>query len=160
LKYVFTISSLRYIITNLSNKPSPPVRKAQPAPRLCEILRRWKIWKSTGVIHPNTSHLYDAEISRYDRIFGDTTNGRIFIRTWKGHIGFAPDECKDGDLVVVLAGGTVPYVIRPVPRTEGMNDKRSFYTFVEDCYIHGIMFREAFESPDNIEREMEEIVLV
>jgi hypothetical protein len=34
----------------------------------------------------------------------------IFIRTWKGHIGFAPDEYKDGDLVVVLAGGTVPWL--------------------------------------------------
>jgi hypothetical protein len=41
------------------------------------------------------------------------TGGRCFVTTAKGYFGFAPTGCLEGDVVVVLYGGRVPYVLRP-----------------------------------------------
>jgi hypothetical protein len=47
-------------------------------------------------------------------IFQITIHERRLFRSRKGYIGFGPGKCQEGDLVAVLAGETVPYIIRPV----------------------------------------------
>jgi hypothetical protein len=39
---------------------------------------------------------------------------RNFIPTAKGYIGWAPELPKEGDLIVLMPGGKVPYDLRPV----------------------------------------------
>ena len=56
---------------------------------------------------------------------------RAFIITDRGFIGLGPSYTQPGDIVCVLRGGNVPFVLRPL---EG-----DYYQFVGECYVHGIM---------------------
>ena len=44
---------------------------------------------------------------------------------------------RPGDIVFVLAGGTHPCILRPVPNSS------QTYNLICECYVHGIMDREA-----------------
>ncbi|PVH72982.1 HET-domain-containing protein [Cadophora sp. DSE1049] len=59
---------------------------------------------------------------------------RSFFRTEKGYYGLGPSEIEQGDVIVVLFGGTTPYVLRPIDQG---------YRFVGECYVHGLMNGEA-----------------
>lgn len=67
---------------------------------------------------------------------------RRFMRTTKGLIGFVPAESQPGDLVVVLAGGKVPYVLRE-QTSGGTKGSHNVYSFVGDAYVTGLMNGEA-----------------
>lgn len=68
-------------------------------------------------------------------------NGRRPCLTGKSYLGHVPDATQPGDLVAILLGGTVPFIIRP--RAQG----DSAFWLVGECYIHGIMKGEAFDVP-------------
>ncbi|KAH7383577.1 heterokaryon incompatibility protein-domain-containing protein [Cadophora sp. MPI-SDFR-AT-0126] len=63
------------------------------------------------------------------------SHGRSFIVTSKGYIGLAPLKTEIGDVVTVLEGGSVPFVLRALD--EGG------YKFIGESYVHGIMEGEA-----------------
>lgn len=65
------------------------------------------------------------------------TRGRLAIETTDGFLGLAPDDTKTGDVICILSGGHVPFVLRPLD--DGM------WRLVGECYIHGVMDGEAFE---------------
>ncbi len=110
------------------------------------------------------------------------TYGRRFFNTKKGYFGFGPQKCKVGDLVVVLAGGSVPYIIRPVPYFRKLRKISRFltqnwkvfgrvsaaaklhsercYIFMGDSYTHGIMDGEVFQLLNEKQRELRDIVLI
>jgi hypothetical protein len=48
-----------------------------------------------------------------------------------------PKNAELGDVICLLYGGTVPYVVRP--RSDGQFD------FVGDCYVHGLMYGEGMD---------------
>ncbi|PLB39822.1 uncharacterized protein BDW47DRAFT_102483 [Aspergillus candidus] len=73
--------------------------------------------------------------------------GRRVLRTRNGYIGLAPPGAQKGDQVVLLEGGRVPYLLRKV-------DDES-YKLVGECYVHGIMYGEAFD-----EKRCRDIMLV
>ncbi|KAK5625785.1 hypothetical protein RRF57_001501 [Xylaria bambusicola] len=68
-----------------------------------------------------------------------TTFGRRLIRTKAGLIGLGPGFAEVGDLVCVLSGGHVLYVLRKKKQC-------SRYEFVGECYVHGMMDGEALNS--------------
>lgn len=52
---------------------------------------------------------------------------------------------REGDVVVAIVGGFHPYVLRPVTANEPTGGSpASTYTFVGDCYLHGVMNAECF----------------
>ncbi|KAG9218082.1 hypothetical protein CCMSSC00406_0010241 [Pleurotus cornucopiae] len=57
-----------------------------------------------------------------------------------GFVGVGPLEMEIGDVVCVLYGAMVPFVLRPINNSEG-----SLYTLVGECYCDGIMDGEALE---------------
>jgi len=61
---------------------------------------------------------------------------RRMILTKKGYLGLVPAETEKGDLVCILLGGDMPFILRP----EG-----SYYKVVGEAYIHGIMDGEVFD---------------
>jgi chemotaxis signal transduction protein len=65
--------------------------------------------------------------------------GRPYVSTAGGLLGLACPGVQVGDVVCVLYGTTVPYVLRPRP--DGA------MTFVGDAYIYGAMNGEALSSP-------------
>jgi Heterokaryon incompatibility protein (HET) len=59
---------------------------------------------------------------------------RKFFLTTSGWMGLCPDWTKEGDMVCLLLGGHVPFVLRP-------DGER--YRFIGESYIHGAMDGEA-----------------
>lgn len=55
---------------------------------------------------------------------------RRMVRTGEGHVGFGPEGAREGDVVVIMPGGRMVYVLR---REKGV------YGLVGDCYLHGAM---------------------
>jgi hypothetical protein len=69
---------------------------------------------------------------------------RPFV-TQKGYLGMAPSRSQAGDVVVVLYGGKVPYVLRPIP---GNPDH---FELIGACYWDGIMDGELFQTTKEVE---------
>lgn len=61
--------------------------------------------------------------------------GRRKFVTENGYIGIGPASIREGDLVCVLFGGCVPYILRPT-------DTDNMCNLVGECYVHGIMYGE------------------
>ena len=74
--------------------------------------------------------------------------GRGFFTTREGYIGLAPSRTTAGDLVCVIKGANVPFILRPT----GEN-----YFLVGECYCHGIMDGEVMLRKD---LQFQEISLV
>jgi hypothetical protein len=63
--------------------------------------------------------------------------GWKFVITTEGRCGIAPPGVLPGDIVGILSGSNVPFIVR-----EGLGP--GFGNFiVAECYIDGLMFREA-----------------
>jgi hypothetical protein len=56
---------------------------------------------------------------------------RSFLVTEKGYLGLGGRETRKGDVVCIIRGGNVPFLLR------NMSDR--FQEFVSDAYIHGVM---------------------
>ncbi|KAI1750029.1 heterokaryon incompatibility protein-domain-containing protein [Xylaria castorea] len=74
---------------------------------------------------------------------------RRFIFSKKGYIGLAPNGVKEGDMICVLAGGHLPFVLRGV-KTATNNSSRAeiVCTIIGDAYLHGIMDGEVVNKVD------------
>ena len=59
---------------------------------------------------------------------------RRFSITKDGRIGLIPTRAKPNDLICIIPGGKVPYLIRPLPQRG-----QDYYRFVGEAYIHGLM---------------------
>ncbi|KAK9772844.1 putative Heterokaryon incompatibility domain-containing protein [Seiridium cardinale] len=86
---------------------------------------------------------------------------RLFL-TLNGYLGLAPDIVREGDIVAVLSGGDVPFLLRPF--TEDGIDQASTgtslrpknndpsaktptgYRLVGECFVHGLMAGEAVDA--------------
>ncbi|KAK5113817.1 hypothetical protein LTR62_003201 [Meristemomyces frigidus] len=76
---------------------------------------------------------------RDTRMFGILTEisfGRRLCWTAKGYLALLPAAAQEGDLIVVLRGGRLPFVVRA---------KEEGYGLVGPGYVHGIMDGEAFD---------------
>ncbi|KAF2185843.1 hypothetical protein K469DRAFT_518658, partial [Zopfia rhizophila CBS 207.26] len=56
---------------------------------------------------------------------------RCFFTTEKGFMGVGPSVAREGDLICVLFGGEVPYILRSI--------ENGHYKMIGQCYTHGIM---------------------
>lgn len=76
--------------------------------------------------------------------------GRRLFET-QGYIGLGPGDIKKGDVVAVLDGGKVPYMLRPF-------ENKGEYAFLGECFVYEIMNGEVYEMCG--QREVEEKVFV
>jgi hypothetical protein len=74
----------------------------------------------------------------YGVVVSEFSKGRVIALLKGGLLGSMPSETRIGDVVVVLFGGWVPFVVRPLEDDE--------YELVGHCYIHGIMDGEWIEA--------------
>ena len=79
-------------------------------------------------------------------VLGYVAPYRKLFTTKKGTIGLGPRSMKPGDLVCILSGGRVPFIVR----AEG-----SYFRLVGESYVHGLMEGQAIK--DGI--EFQELVL-
>lgn len=65
-----------------------------------------------------------------------TTFGRRIFWTVQGYLGIGPASMAEGDIICVLFGGHVLYVLRPA--------SLGLYECIGECYVHGLMDGEVF----------------
>lgn len=70
--------------------------------------------------------------------------GRRVFRCEDGKLGLGPAAMRPGDVIVVLFGGIVPYVLRPL-EGDGDGGDAQKWTFVGECIIPTIMQGQAVE---------------
>ncbi|KAK5689982.1 hypothetical protein LTR97_012465 [Elasticomyces elasticus] len=87
------------------------------------------------------------------REFELTMSGAALFTTALGFFGLGPTFMRPGDCVAVLFGGQTPFVLRPI-------GKPGEYTFVGQCYVHGIMDGELIKLLDQDLLETSWFVLV
>jgi hypothetical protein len=75
---------------------------------------------------PNTA----SDVERFIEAASNACNGRRLFFTYFGRLGLGPAAMREGDRLVVLFGGEMPYILRP----EG-----SQFRFVGECYVYGLM---------------------
>lgn len=95
----------------------------------------------------------DAErMSSFPQIVRVMTNHRCFFTTRRGYCGLGPPSTQLGDVVAVLFGADVPFILRPVG-----DPKQHCYKLVGQCYVHGIMYGKTVEMSErgntNVRRE-------
>jgi hypothetical protein len=89
-------------------------------------------------VEDNHQLIYWPPQSLFDFRLQQVMPGCKLLRTEESRfLGLGPQSLEIGDLVCVLAGGRVPYLIRPV------NDEDNEAQFVGEAYVHGIMHGEA-----------------
>jgi hypothetical protein len=88
------------------------------APSLCEMAKKIKTK------------------DEWSRAANGASTNRIFARTKKGYYVLGPKVMEEGDVVCVLYGGKMPFVLRPWGR---------YFLLVGECYVHGLMKGEAID---------------
>ena len=84
----------------------------------------WKEMKSR-----RTMSTFTYQAQEYLGAMGRWMTSRAFLITDRGLVGLGPASMRKGDVVCVLRGGEVPFILRPL---EG-----EYYEFVGECYVHG-----------------------
>ena len=86
-----------------------------------------------------------ADVAMYRAYYNN--RGASIFATKRGYIGTATPDIAVGDLVCLLYGGQVPYIMR-------LHDNADpTYRFSSDCYIEGMMFGESVELDDIVEQD-------
>jgi hypothetical protein len=84
-----------------------------------------------------------------------------FFSTQRGLVGLCPYSSKPGDTIVILYGGSVPYVLRKHKSDgggeRGLEDK---YEFVGECFVQGHMHGEAIREKHEEDASLEMFLLV
>ncbi|KAI0855014.1 HET domain-containing protein [Xylaria cubensis] len=79
----------------------------------------------------------DGDPEAYAALASNFCLGRKFIVTLEGRMGIGPTGTQPGDLIFVIFGGGVPYILRK---------QQSGFLFVGESYIHGLMNGEAVQA--------------
>ena len=97
--------------------------------------RRCKVEdRENFIIWANVEEVAANEIARnFDREIR-VRGARLFF-TANGFVGVGPYTIEAGDSVCILAGGPLPYVLRPVLHAARLNT----FELVGSCYVHGVM---------------------
>ncbi|ETS83914.1 hypothetical protein PFICI_05790 [Pestalotiopsis fici W106-1] len=75
-------------------------------------------------------HGKKPDAGRFHQAFVHACKGRRFFTTEEGRVGVGPEFIKEGDSIVLLFGGQVPYIVR---ESEGK------HRLIGECYIDGVM---------------------
>lgn len=99
----------------------------------------------TAVKH-SVSQGKEPPITPYIFAFRTSMSGRAFFRTKEGHMGMCYPNARPGDEVWVLAGGKVPFLLRPFDDTVDTTETPArIRKLIGDCYLDGFMDGEALQ---------------
>lgn len=80
---------------------------------------------------------------------------RIFV-TGEGYFGLGPENVREGDGVVVLLGGRMPFLLREKQGADADRPATADYELVGTCSVHGLMKGEAIERVEDGELILED----
>ena len=116
--------------------------KSESIPR--DYQKRYADLHQTGV----------GDARRYSRDLVHSCSARKLFATSLGYMGLCHNGAREGDIVVMLFGGKVLYVLRPNGRTAGGGSQT--WTFLGEAYVHGLMdggalsMQRAFKEPSEV----------
>ena len=84
-----------------------------------------------------------AKAGTYGHLMDDMHNSRPFIST-RGYVGLCPIESKPGDVMCILHGGHVPFIVR-------WSEECHAYKLIGEAYVHGIMDGKFLENDPRVE---------
>jgi len=102
--------------------------------------------------HFNTHREFAAETGAL------SCHSPCLMETQDGSRGLCPFGAAVGDVVVVLDGGNVPYILRSISNKADGED--GFWEFVGECYLEGYMHGLAHEERQRGSRQNGEFILV
>ena len=70
-------------------------------------------------------------------------DGRVIFTSNYGYIGVGPKQLQSEDLICVLLGADVPFVLHEGPP--------QCYQLIDECYVHGMMDGEVMEGNPSLE---------
>ena len=79
-----------------------------------------------------------SESYAYRMALRQILQARVLFTTTDGRVGLAPDISHAGDCVVLVAGLSVPLVVRPA------RGNRSGFHLIGECYLYGLMHGEIY----------------
>lgn len=81
----------------------------------------------------------------------------FFFLASNGLVGLCPWAARNGDIIVILHGGNVPFLLRPVSsEVEGGNSSKEVkrFEFVGECFVSGVMHGEYLKGRNYSESEI------
>lgn len=83
----------------------------------------------------------------FSNAVGSACNDRRFAVTRKGYMAMAPLLTEPGDIVCLIFGADVPFILRKIPLQQSREryDERQCYALVGESFVHGIMDGEGLE---------------
>lgn len=92
--------------------------------------------QASQTFDPADAEVFEGDWQRYKVTASRACDQRRFFRTESGFYGLGPACMQEGDIVVVLYGGKVPYALRPVG---------PHFAFLGEFYVDSIMRGEIFD---------------
>jgi len=132
-------------ISTLTPSMSPPTSTdSLPEPRPHHRFRTHSS-RSVSSAHSEPSYFpqTQADPTRYSSALTPLLHRRLFF-TSSGLLGLGPAGMMSGDVVVVLLGGKVPFVLRQV----GGEGEGAQWRLIGECYVDGVMYGEMVEERD------------
>ena len=109
-------------------------------------------------------HSYESsgkDILSFMSMVGIVIMLRRFLISEKGYMGLGPAKALPGDLICVLLGGRVPYILRKISAEfEHEGIIYPCYKLLDDLYVHGLMDGAAMEMIEKGQTKVEKLVLV
>jgi hypothetical protein len=84
------------------------------------------------------------DLSTFPTVRARFQDGRRTCITQNFYFGTVPDDAENGDVIAILLGFSVPFVLRRVNGCAGGSADE--YKLVGHCYVHGIMDGELIEA--------------
>jgi hypothetical protein len=80
------------------------------------------------------------EVALFYGAIGSACQGKCFAVTEKGYMVIAPPGTREGDMVCLIMGAEVPFILRPLLKDGGeVTNRASCYALIGECYVHGMM---------------------
>lgn len=87
-----------------------------------------------------SSECTGSEIQSFEMgVIAATSMRTLFISRDEEWLGLAPTDAIAGDVIALLEGGRVPYILRP-----GNETQAGCYQVIGDAYVHGVMDGESW----------------
>lgn len=110
-------------------------------PRACRAALKQSV--KGGHVHTDTliRDVRSTSVANFLRRVQEVIWMRRLIITERNTLGLAPEMSKKRDLICILYGCSVPVALRRM--VDPVTDEE-YFTFIGECYVHGLMDGEAF----------------
>ena len=116
----------------------------RPIPASKKHAAYFESWKQSLQLLKHGSQLTEPRMAHEAGVFAaskkQATSGRRFSLTSRGYLGLVPTETATEDVICILLGSKVPFVLSP---KQSDISGTTVYSLIGDCYVHGIMTGEA-----------------